>query len=302
MVNDYKSFGCFRYFMVPYEQVSVFQMQAGNRKTLIENIIDNTETALKIEDSNYEEKYKLYLVNKLDSDNYLLKLGRHAQITRSEDTGDDFEESKLDDHPYIHIFINTKEQILLLEKKTKVFRTYVSSANALSNYFAKRVDKYGYEFKYEEITLPEKFWNLVDSATSINSVSLTLYSPNLFDGNTSAEMAAKEFEEVTNSTENTLTFRNKHGKLKLIKNKLKSFIDYISGGGGNWHINASIPNKRKTEFSSKQTTKVVHMPFDITERNEEALLDSIVPIISSINHKPGDDDLNGDNKKDKGDK
>lgn len=293
------TFGCFRYFLVPYEQISVFQIQVKDRKLLIESILDNNETALEIEENPYGGKYKLYLVSKLDENNYLLKFGRHGQITYTKDTGDDFQESKLDDHPFIYVFINTKEQIILFEKKTKVFRKYISSANALSKYLSEKVEIYGYEFKYEEITSPDKFWSLIDSAESIESVSLTIYSPNLFDGNTSAETAAREFEEATNSTENILTFKNKHGKLMLVKDKLKSFIDYISGGGGNWIVKARVPNKKGKVFSSKDVTKVVAVPDDIAERSNIAILDAITPIISSINHRPGDDKVNEDTKKDK---
>ncbi len=298
-----KNFGCFRYFLVPYDQISIFQMQMIDRKVLIENLIDNTETAVKIEDNTYEGKLKLYLVYKIDSDNYLLKFGRHGQITYTADTGNDFKESQIDDHPYIHIFINTKEQIILLENKTKVFKDFNHSSNAICKYFTERVDRHGYEFKTEEITSPKKFWSLIESAESIETISLTIYSPNLFDGNTPAESAAKEFEEVTNSTENTLTFKNKHGKLKLMKNKLQSFIDYISCGGGNWFIKARIPNMKKQHFSSKKITKIIHMPEDIFEKGIAEISQYISVTMASINHKPGDDDLNEDKDiKSKGDK
>lgn len=290
-MNNTTQYGCFRYFLIPYDEIqtSLLKDHLPNKKVLIENIIDNTETATKIEENTYEGKYKLYLVTKIDSDNYLLQLGKHSSIRCSEDTGNGFEDSEIDDYPYIHIFINTKEQILLLEKKTKAFRDYKSSSKALSDYFSERIDDSGYEFKCKEINSPTHFWNLIDNADFLDSVTLTLYSPNLFDGITSAEQAARDLEEATNSTENILTFKNKHGKLKLIKDKLKTFIDYIGGGGGSWSITAKIPNKTGKKFSSKNNIKVLQFPSNIPDMPVDTLRKQIPEKIQSINIKPGDD-------------
>lgn len=292
-MNTATEYGCFRYFLVPYEEIqtSLLQKTLPNKKALIENIIDNTETQIKLNENTYDGKYKLYLVNKINSDLYLLQLGKHSSIKRSEDTGSGFEDSNIDNHPYIHIFINTKEQILLFEKKTKAFKSYKASANALSKYIIDKVEKFGYEFKYEEITSPMRFWNLIDKSTSLSSLTLNIYSPNLFDGVTPAEQAAKDLESATNSTENILTFRNKHGKLNLIKDKIKTFIDYVSAGGGYWFIRADVPGKNKKIFSSKDTTKTVVLPKDIVNHSSEALNNTIPDVIDSVNHKPGDDNL-----------
>ena len=293
-MNNTIQYGCFRYFLIPYEtiQTSLLINTLPDRKHLIESIIDNTETKMQINENTYEGKYKIYLMNKINNDLFLIQLGKHASMKRSEDTGNGFEDSHIDDHPYIHIFINTKEQILLFEKKTKAFKTYSSSAKAFSKYISERIDHLGYEFKCEEINSPFKFWNLIDTATSIDSITLTLYSPNLFDGVTPAEEAARDLESATNSTENILTFKNKHGKLKLIKEKLKTFIDYISSGGGSWNIKANIPNKKIKTFSSKESVKTINLPNDITNYSSEALDNSIPVIIKSVNQKPGDDNLN----------
>ncbi|WP_017211816.1 hypothetical protein [Clostridium beijerinckii] len=294
-MNSTIQYGCFRYFLVPYDQIqtSLFNNALPNRKALIENIIVNAETSMKIEENTYDGKYKLYLVTKIDEDNYLLQLGKHASIKCSEDTGSGFQDSKIDDYPYIHIFINTKEQILLFEKKTKAFRDFTSSSKAFSIYISDRIEDSGYEFKCEEINSPNSFWTLIDNSTSINSLTLTLYSPNLFDGITPAEEAARDLENATNSTENILTFKNKHGKLKLAKEKLKTFIQYISSGGGSWCVNAIVPNKNSKTFSSKNEIKTLNLPEDISNRSAKSLSTYISKTIESINNKPGDDNLDG---------
>lgn len=299
-MNNLTQYGSYRYFLVPYDtiQMSLLDNKLPNRKVLIENILINTETSIKIQDNNYDGKYKLYLLNKINNDNYLLQLGKHSSIKQSQDTGNGFEESNIDNYPYIHIIINTKEQIVLFEKKTKAFKDYSTAAKAFSLYMTERIDNLGYEFKFEEISLPSHFWNIVDNATELNSITLTLYSPNLFDGETPAEDAARDLESATNSTENILTFRNKHGKLSLIKDKLKTFIEYISGGGGSWSINARIPHKRDKNFSSKTNVKTLYLPNDIANMSKEALEQIIPHNIQSINHKPGDDNNNGEKIKD----
>lgn len=289
---DSKEYGCFRYFLVPYEQMSIFQMQVKNRKKLIENIIDNNETSIKIEDNTYEGKYKLYLVNKIDSNNFLLQFGKHTSLKHSEDTGKVFQDSEIDDYPHIYVFINTKEQIILFEKNTKAFSSFNACSKSFSIYISERIKNVGFEFKCKEINSPIYFWNLIDKAKSVKSISLTLYSPNLFGGTTSAEDAARDFKEATNSTENTLTFKNKHGKLSLVKDKFKTFLEYISSGGGSWSIYADIPNCKGKKFSSKQNIKTLNIPNDITEGDSVVLKKFINGSIASINFKPGDDELN----------
>ncbi|WP_252229612.1 MULTISPECIES: hypothetical protein [unclassified Clostridium] len=301
-MNNTIQYGCFRYFLVPYDelQMSMFQKPLIDRKSLIENIIENNETAIRIEDNTYEGKYKLYLVSKINENNFLLQFGKHGSIMNSQDTGTGFQDSLIDDYPHIHIFINTREQILLFEKKTKAFKNFSTASKNFSNYISERIDDVGYEFKCEEIHSPVNFWNLVDISESLDTITLTLYSPNLFDGTTPAEEATRDLENATNSTENILTFKNKHGKLKLLKSKLQTFIEYIAAGGGSWSMRAKIPHKKSKKFSSKHNIKILNFPSDIIERTPENLSSYIENTIHSINHKPGDDFINeGENIKNK---
>lgn len=298
-------YGCFRYFLVPFDQISFNQILVKDKKVLFENIINNIDTKDDFSQDIYNrninnDKYKLYLIRKIDVDTYMFKFGKHSYTKQYTDIGNDIKENKVDNYPFIYIIINTKSQIILFERKSGIFKTPSSSAKALERHLKPFLSENGYEFKIDELSESKSFWSLINNAETIGDlyqVSLTLKSPNLFGGSTDAEEIIRELYGATQSTENILTFKNNKGKLHLKKRSLKTFIEYITSGGGKWSVKASIPGTTKKTFSSKDNVKIIQLPQNI-ELIDNDITDKIKSTIDDLNTKPGDDIVDMEDKSD----
>ncbi|URZ07565.1 hypothetical protein [Clostridium felsineum] len=290
-----KTFFCFRYFVIPFSQISLAQLEITDKKQLIKNIFNNLETKHKIEQYFSKQPYILYLTHKYSNDLYLCKFARQSSLNKYADIGNDIKLVPEDNFPFLYLIIDINKQIILIENKLNILGKISTVRNSLEKWFQPNINKFGYEFKLDEISHNYSFWQYVNSASKIYELYLNLKSPNLFGGNTDAEKMLKETKSDLNNTETDLHFKNFKGNL-TIGDSIKSFIKYIACGGGFWRLKATIPGKKeKTYYYSKHCIKKASFPQDF-ELIYTTLKDKIEETIKNLDIRPGDNNENKNNK------
>lgn len=169
----------------------------------------------------------------------------------------DFREFDVDNYPPIVWIWDREEQVLLVEKKTSVFKDVHQVAKAFedlanNDYLA----QLGLRVFIEACLEMEDFWSEYHRLQFIDKVSFTLITPNIFGSSKQALTDdLRKLEADTNANAVTTTFENKDGNLKLKGSHWASIlVDWVKDGGGSWVIKGRKTLKSKpTTVSSNQT-------------------------------------------------
>lgn len=181
----------------------------------------------------------------------------------------DFREYDVDNYPPIVWIWDREEQVLLVEKKTSVFKDAHQVSKAFedlanNNYLA----QLGLRIFIEPCLEMDDFWSEYQRLPFIDKVSFTLITPNIFGSSKQALTDdLRKLEEDTNANAVTTTFENKDGNLKLKSSHWASvLVDWVKDGGGSWLIKGRKTLKSKsTIVSSNQTAKIVLIEGEISE-------------------------------------
>ena len=181
----------------------------------------------------------------------------------------EFREFDVDNYPPIVWIWDREEQVLLVEKKTSVFKDVHQVAKAFedlanNDYLA----QLGLRVFIEACLEMEDFWSEYHRLQFIDKVSFTLITPNIFGSSKQALTDdLRKLEADTNANAVTTTFENKDGNLKLKGSHWASIlVDWVKDGGGSWVIKGRKTLKSKpTTVSSNQTAKIVLVEGEISE-------------------------------------
>ncbi|WP_234099439.1 hypothetical protein [Enterobacter roggenkampii] len=181
----------------------------------------------------------------------------------------DFREYDVDDYPPIVWIWDREEQVLLVERKTAVFRDAHQVAKAFEDLTNNEyLAQLGLRIFIEPCLEIEDFWSEYQRLPFIDKVSFTLITPNIFGSSKEAlTNDLRKLEEDTNANTVTTTFENKDGNLKLKGSHWASaLVDWVKDGGGSWLIKGRKTLKSKpTTVSSNQTAKIVMIEGEISE-------------------------------------
>ncbi|EMW0821542.1 MULTISPECIES: hypothetical protein [Klebsiella] len=181
----------------------------------------------------------------------------------------DFHEFDVDNYPPVIWIWDKDEQILLVEKKTSVFRDALQTAKAFEDLGNNEyLSELGLRVFIEPCLEIDDFWSEYHNLEFIDNVTFTLVTPNIF-GNSKEALTAelRDIERDTNANSITTSFENKDGNLKLANSSWAStLVDWVKDGGGSWFIKGRKTLKSKTTtVSSNKTAKVILVEGDITE-------------------------------------
>lgn len=181
----------------------------------------------------------------------------------------DFREFDVDNYPPIVWIWDREEQVLLVEKKTSVFKDPQQVAKAFEDLANNEyLADLGLRIFIEPCLEIEDFWSEYHSLQFIDKVSFTLVTPNIFGRSKEAlSDDLRKLEKDTNANTVTTTFENKDGNLKLKSSHWTSIlVDWVKDGGGSWLIKGRKTLKSKpTTVTSNQTAKIVLFEGEISE-------------------------------------
>ncbi|PWW18289.1 hypothetical protein [Pantoea sp. AG702] len=198
----------------------------------------------------------------------------------------DFHEYDVDNYPPIVWMWDREEQVLLVEKKTAVFKDAHQVAKAFedlanNDYMA----QLGLRVFIEPCLEMDDFWSEYHRLQFIDKVSFTLITPNIFGSSKKAlSDDLRTLEADTNANAITTTFENKDGNLKLKSSHWASvLVDWVKDGGSSWLIKGrKTITSKTTTVSSNQTAKIVLIEGEISEIQLDGYSSSDIKEIISI--------------------
>jgi hypothetical protein len=292
--NTLMKFNSYRYFIVPFEeQVSLEQMLINDKREILINLMNILEGTKKIDRLYRNKRYILYLTNKLSDGLYVCKFAKEKNITIYEEGNHDIEDQPESSFPYIFLIVDLHRQIILIQEKSSVFPRISTSKNAVEGWFSSFTEDFDYVLSLDEISYEQDFWNYVQQNEGIYELELTMKSPNLFGGLYEAEELLKQINNEYNNTETTIKVKNDKGKLRIIRDRIQSFIKYISGGGGKWSLEFSRPNhiSKTTRVKSTESIRTVMLESDSLSNKKVIIqeINKIDEIITEVKYNSGGD-------------
>jgi Holliday junction resolvase len=142
--------------------------------------------------------------------------------------------------------------------------------------------KYDYVVNIYPLVSPKLFWNYIDTADEIYELSLELNAPNMaLFGNSDTRDVLQQIKEATNNEILDISFKNKEGRLKVMKETLSGYIDYVREVGGKYLLKFKRNGVRETKTSETDTAKT-YISRKITEKYTDEELNNIKEKFNSI--------------------
>lgn len=233
---------------------------------------------------------------KYDDKKYFMKFARVHQKTVNKKMEDDFISTQITDYPNCKIFIDTENNIMIIEKNMNVAQSIVKLKDLIAKVISKDISSFGYSICIELVTKATDFWYYVnENCNNLRYIEFTLVYPNFLNGYETVKEFIRGFDNY-NPEIVTTRIENKEGHLKLPKNKkfITDALGYASSGAGSWKVSAKGSQRLK---SSESVPTMHQLPSDISNLTTKQLelIDNIftsVLKISKENRGIGDENEN----------
>lgn len=276
MIDKRSPFFAYRYLVTPTsEQITIFQELNKSKEELMTDIISNLALNTKSEWTKGIKRFLFYGFQHKD-DIYIIKFARETNENIYIEGDDDIEIRGIKEAKYVYLIVDTKHQIVLIEKNVSVFQHIESSVNILADYFRSQMRNFDYVVNIYPLVSKKKFWNYVDSAEEIYELSLEMNAPNMaLFGNSDTRNVLQQIKETTNNEVFDISFKNKEGQLKVLREALGGYIDYVREVGGKYLLKFKRNGIRETKSSETDTAKIY-----IKRKKTEKYSDEEIQIIS----------------------
>ena len=287
------SFAAFRYFIVPNEQISLFDTVEEKRNEAVTSLFEKITTEHKLTYELKGHKHILVFNRKIAKDVFLCKFSKEENITLFLEGELDIENVVNTNLPFVYLVFDIKRQIILIQLKTSVFKSVEATKNKLEKCMEIEFVRYGFTVKIDEITDEANFWTFVDNSDGVIEIELELNSPNLFGGHANINEMLKLINNEYNNTQTTFKVKNEKGKLSLKKlnESLQSALKYISGGAGRWKMKYLKDGQQKKAESKHNIKKISIVKIDENESNDvnKDLLEAILSVETILIDKKDDE-------------
>jgi hypothetical protein len=273
-MKDFSNFSAFRYFLIATEQLSFFDDLPERKTKAMDAFFKLLEEDQKYAHGIKDKRHLLVFSERIEPDIYVCKFGKEQLRDLFVEGENDIIEEREVNFPYVFVLIDRVRQIVLVQNKSSVFSSVNNTRDCISAIFEAKLDLRGFIFKMEEIADEKSFWNYIDSAKGVFSITFTLNSPNLFNGRIELDELLKEVRSDYNNTETTIGFSSSEPKVQVSKSNkfIADAVKYTSGGGGHWSTRLLIRGKKETK-KSKDHVRKLKLPLP-TEDAKKGSVDS----------------------------
>jgi hypothetical protein len=144
MIDKRSPFYAFRYLVTPIsEQISLFQQANKSKEELMTEIISNLALNTKTEWTKGSKRFLFYGFQNKDNI-YIIKFARETNEKIYLEGDEDIEIRGIKEAKYVYLIIDTKHQIILLERNVSVFQQIESSVNILADFFRSEMRQFDY--------------------------------------------------------------------------------------------------------------------------------------------------------------
>lgn len=277
-------FFAYRYLVTPIsEQMTITQQLNKPKEELIRDFIEKLATTTKTEWSKGKKRYLFYGSQHFENV-YIIKYARETNENIYIEGDNDINIEQIKEAKFVYLFIDTENQIILLERNQSVFSSIDNSVSVLEDFLRKHMREFDYVVNIYPLVSKRKFWNYIDSADEIYELTLELNAPNMaFFGHEDTRDVLQQIKETTNNEEFDLSFKNKEGRLRILREALGSWIDYIREVGGRYILKFSSNGVTDTKTSETDTAKT-YIPRKKAEKYDDKELANIKNKLESM-HK-----------------
>lgn len=249
-------FFAFRYLVTPVsEQISINQILNKSKEELMVDVIHNLSESTKTEWTRGSKRY-LFYGSQSKKDVFVIKFARETNEKIYVEGDDDIEIKGIKEAKYVYLIVDTKHQIILLERNLSVFNSMNNAISVLADFFREKMREFDYVVNIYPLASKRKFWNYVEKAEEIFELSLVMNAPNMaLFGHEDTRDVLQQIKEATNNEEFDIAFKNKDGNLKIVKETLGSWIDYVREIGGRYLLKYSVNGVLETKTSETDTVK-----------------------------------------------
>lgn len=186
------------------------------------------------------------------------KLSKKKHAHLHEKTPEDIEDKYREDWPYVGFIFDMRENIqkFILEHDKSFIRSLNSFRKTIEELINERMFEHGYSTSLELKIKEKAFWNIVDSADGVYSLTFELLSPNIFGASSKASESLKELQKILNNNKTKVTFINDKGKLKIPKDTITTYQEYADAGAGSWKIIIHKNNKKRGHYSAEKALTI----------------------------------------------
>ncbi|HEY4787164.1 MAG TPA: hypothetical protein VIH57_13995 [Bacteroidales bacterium] len=255
MIDKRSPFYAYRYLVTPISaQITIIQQLNKSKEELMTDMIRNLALNTKTEYTKGNKRFLFYGFQE-KGDTYIIKFARETDEKIYIEGESDIEIKEIKEAKFVYLIIDTKHQIILLERNVSVFQQIEATINVLADFFRNQMRQFDYVVNIYPLVSKRKFWSYVESAEEIYELSLEMNAPNLFFGNSDTRDILQEIKNTTNNEVFDISFKNKEGKLKIIREALGGYIDYVRDVGGKYLLKFKRNGIRETKTSETDTAK-----------------------------------------------
>lgn len=245
---------CFRYFIVPIEEHLFSQPATTQQK------IEWFKDALLVNQEPRLKDGSEFAIRILETDRDIVygKVSKRKLHRLHSKTPEDIKDITVDDWPYLGFVCDlTVNQSVVIQYDS----AFIYKVNALKSVLEEIVNPKmfpnGYAVSFEPIVDRTTFWNILENAEGVYSITFNLKSPNLFGAESSANEALKNLQGIFNNNRLTVKLDNDAGKLNTPKKTIGSYQEYADKGGGDWNMTIKKKNRKRTYKSTERAIKTV---------------------------------------------
>ncbi len=183
--------------------------------------------------------------------------------------GDIVETEEDDWLPLLTIF-DLREQYIFVAKDWR-FGTPEQTVRAMQGGLREPVlAKYNHRVFVEGKTRGESFWKVVKQHKRIYKLELRLISPNILETNLRAREALAALKQLFAQDKVDVTLNSEAGQLKVPKEPVSSYLEYIEQGEGTWAVTTEGAHGGKKKHTSSDNIETASLGVDAESAAQEA--------------------------------
>jgi hypothetical protein len=248
-------FYAYRYLVAPSNnQTSILHDLNKRKEDLMIDIYESINVNHKTTWIKGQKKY-LFIGFQKSNDLYIIKFAREKIENIYIEKEEDIEIENIKEVKFVYLFVDTTNQIILIEQNKRIFGNISNAIEVIEDFLRTIMMKNHYSVNIYPLVSTKKFWNYVNTADEIFELSLLLNAPNMNHGGEDTRSVLQKVKDLTNNETLNLSIKNKDGKLKLIRETIGDWIDYVREVGGKYSLKFKKDGVIDTKTSETDTSK-----------------------------------------------